>query len=140
MSRILSLAASAILVSTPLAAAASDEEPLTPFSSPHIPADDLTAYRALVEALPGIECEINWIAQQRDCDDTKSHSTWTFTLPGHPAHPAYSRARVVFFDRSVAIQRAGHYSGDEVEFQKWLAEFEQLDQRQMDDLGSPPGQ
>jgi hypothetical protein len=47
---------------------------------------------------------------------------------------------VVVLDRSVFMERVGHYAGDKLEFQKWLAEFEPLDQRQMDEFTGPSSQ
>jgi len=133
MSPFANLAVIAILAGAPLTAAVGDTEPLTPFPDARITAEDLETYRAGIEALPGIECADIW-AHQRKCDDPKTRSMWIFTLAGHPAHPAFSRARLYYENGQLGITRALHFAGDESEFQKWAAEFKVLDQRQVDEF------
>jgi hypothetical protein len=60
---------------------------------------------------------------------------WTFTLPGHPAHPAVSRGVMLVQQTDqgsrVGIDRSGHYAGDGAAFEAWMKEFHVVDQKQV---------
>jgi hypothetical protein len=51
-------------------------------------------------------------------DDAATRMTWTFTTPGHPAHPAWITRQPVEDLGQVKIRQIGFYAGDEAEFTK----------------------
>jgi hypothetical protein len=51
-------------------------------------------------------------------DDALTKMSWAFTLPGHPAHPAWITRQPVQDLGQVKIRQIGFYAGDEAEFTK----------------------
>jgi hypothetical protein len=95
--------------------------------------EQLESYKSEIEAMPDIQCRDIW-AHQRQCSSNAQFTLWTFTLPGHPAHPAVSRGVMVVGQTSsgtvVGIDRSGHYAGDGAAFEAWMKEFRVVDQKQ----------
>jgi hypothetical protein len=104
------------------------------FPTAKITTQQLDSYKSEVEAVPDIQCREIW-AHQRQCSSAAQNTIWTFTLPGHPAHPAVSRGVMVVQQTSqgatIGIDRSGHYAGDAAAFEAWLKEFHALDQKQV---------
>lgn len=71
-------------------------------------------------------------------EDRGSYSSWAFTSPGHPAHPAWVTRQVVQGERGASIRQIGYFAGDETEFKKLFKTIlavtrraqEQLEKRQ----------
>jgi hypothetical protein len=55
--------------------------------------------------------------------------TYTFTKPGHPAHPAWITRLVVAAGEKVTVSQHGYYAGSEVEFEKFSDSFKALNER-----------
>jgi hypothetical protein len=134
------IAALLVLVGTSSATAADQTvDVAAPFPDARITVEQLKAYQATVEAQTGVACEDIW-AQQRACDNKETRTIWIFTLQGHAAHPAFSRADLITPPLSIGIARFSHYAGDESAFQKWVAEFRVLDERQVQQFKQMLGQ
>jgi hypothetical protein len=56
-------------------------------------------------------------------NDPKSLMSWAFTLPGHPAHPAWVTRQPVIDGNNVKIRQIGFYAGDEQAFRKLFATY-----------------
>jgi uncharacterized membrane protein len=99
-----------------------------------ITAQQLDSYKVAVEAIPDIRCRDIW-AHQRQCSSAAQTTIWTFTLPGHPAHPASSRGVMVFqktsHGNSVGISRYWHYVDDTAAFEAWVKDFQAVDEKQL---------
>jgi len=62
-------------------------------------------------------------------NDAKSLMSWAFTLPGHPAHPAWVTRQPVTDGDNVKIRQIGFYAGDEQAFRKLFATYVALTAR-----------
>jgi hypothetical protein len=123
------------LLAATLASAWAQQSAAVPDELPEkITAQQLDSYKAAVEAIPDIQCRDIW-AHQRQCSSTAQTTIWTFTLPGHPAHPASSRGVMVFQQTShgntVGINRYWHYLDDTAAFETWVKEFRAVDEKQL---------
>jgi hypothetical protein len=58
-----------------------------------------------------------------------TYVTYTFTKPGHPAHPAWITRLVVAAGDKVTVSQLGFYAGSEVEYQKLFDSFNVLNER-----------
>jgi hypothetical protein len=64
--------------------------------------------------------------------------TYTFTKPGHPAHPAWITRLVVAAGEKVTVSQHGYYAGSEVEFEKFSDSFKALNERLKNSLVPAP--
>lgn len=62
-------------------------------------------------------------------EDKNNLTIYFFTLPNHPAHPFYFKARIVENNGSVEAITTGEGYGDKVETDKWLVEINQIVKR-----------
>jgi len=104
------------------------------FPTVQVTADQMDKYRAEVEAIPDIHCHDIW-AHQRECSSKARFTIWTFTLSGHPAHPAVSRGIMLVQQTGPGllqgIERSGHYAGDRAAFEVWMQELRIRDQQEV---------
>lgn len=66
-------------------------------------------------------------------NDAKSLMSWAFTLPGHPAHPAWVTRQPVTDGNNVKIRQIGFYAGDEQAFRKLFATYVALTARMQEE-------
>jgi hypothetical protein len=64
--------------------------------------------------------------------------TYTFTKPGHPAHPAWITRLVVAAGEKVTVSQHGYYAGSDVEFEKFSDSFKALNERLKNSLAPAP--
>jgi hypothetical protein len=64
--------------------------------------------------------------------------TYTFTKPGHPAHPAWITRLVVAAGEKVTVSQHGYYAGSEIEFEKFSDSFKALNERLKNSLAPAP--
>jgi hypothetical protein len=64
--------------------------------------------------------------------------TYTFTKPGHPAHPAWITRLVVAAADKVTISQLGFYAGSESEYEKLFDSFNALNERLKNSLTAKP--
>ena len=95
-------------------------------SATKITVEQLQAYTAQVEAMPNIQCR-DIAANQRQCTSDSLMTIWTFTRPGHPAHPAVTSGVLKVSPPYVGIDRSGAYAGDERAFTNWMKEWLAVD-------------
>jgi hypothetical protein len=62
--------------------------------------------------------------------------TYTFTKPGHPAHPAWITRLVVAAADKVTVSQHGYYAGSEIEFEKFSDSFKALNERLKNSLST----
>jgi hypothetical protein len=55
--------------------------------------------------------------------------TYTFTKPGHPAHPAWITRLVVAAGEKVTVSQHGYFAGSEFEFEKFSDSYKVLNER-----------
>jgi len=123
-----------LLATTAIALAQPARAPPKRFPTEKITPQQLETYKSEIQAIPGIEChEIS--AHERQCTSNTQFTIWIFTLPGHPAHPAVTRAVMLLQQNAqgsrVGINRSGYYAGDSAAFDTWMKEFSALDQKQV---------
>lgn len=123
-----------LLATTAVALAQQAQPPPKRFPTEKITAEQLETYKSEIQAIPGIECREIW-AHQRQCTSNAQFTIWIFTVPGHPAHPAVTRAVMLLQQNEqgsrVGINRSGYYAGDSAAFDTWMKEFRVLDEKQV---------
>ena len=58
--------------------------------------------------------------------DEASRASLAFTLPGHPAHPAWVTRYVAVDDGGIYMNVVGYYAGDEAEFVKLYDQYKEM--------------
>ena len=67
--------------------------------------------------------------------DKARDTIWTFTVPGHPAHPSVVCRRPVQDGAELRLQMDVRCNAAETECQKLVAAFQELNQRMLRDMG-----
>jgi hypothetical protein len=104
------------------------------FPTEKITPQELQTYASEIERIPDIQCRDIW-AHQRSCSSSSLFTIWTFTEPGHPAHPAVSRGVMVMktsdAGSTLGIERSGYYAGEYAAFDHWMKDFAAVDTKQV---------
>jgi hypothetical protein len=120
-----------LLATSGIVLAQQSTPPPARFPTAKITTEQLLTYKSEIEAMPGIQCR-DILAHQRQCSSNGQFTVWTFTLAGHPAHPAVSRGVMLVRQTSsgstIGIDRSGHYAGDSAAFETWMNDFQLVDQ------------
>ena len=61
--------------------------------------------------------------------DDVSRMSFAFTLPGHPAHPAWITRQVVEENGSIDLRQIGYFAGEEEPFAELFSQYQELTQR-----------
>ena len=67
--------------------------------------------------------------------DKAKDTIWTFTVPGHPAHPSVVCRRPVQDGAELQLQMDVRCNAAETECQKLVTAFQELNQRMLRDMG-----
>ena len=67
-------------------------------------------------------------------EDAKSRTSYAFTQPGHPAHPAWVARRVVQSSTAINIDQVGYFAGDEPAFEGLFRAYLDLNDRIRQDI------
>ena len=59
-------------------------------------------------------------------EDASSSTFYAFTLPEHPAHPAWITRKLVASDGDVAMEQIGFYAGEEEPFSELFQDYAEL--------------
>ena len=51
---------------------------------------------------------------------------FAFTVPGHPAHPAWITRKVTEYDGNIGVSQIGYFAGDEEPFAELFGEYQKL--------------
>ena len=96
-----------------------------PQEVPHALFDRLTK----TEKLPEISRDKSYVA----VDDPATGTVWTFTVPGHAAHPSVvCRRPIQAADKSMSLEMNVLCNAPEAECQKLLRAFQELNRRMID--------
>jgi hypothetical protein len=66
-------------------------------------------------------------------NDPQGLMSWVFTLPGHPAHPAWVTRQPVTDGNNLKIRQIGFYAGNEQAFRKLFATYVAMTARMQED-------
>ena len=66
--------------------------------------------------------------------DNAAATSYAFTKPGHPAHPAWVARKIVQERNDFFVEQVGFYAGPEAPFATLFAQYQALNQRMVDDL------
>jgi len=67
-------------------------------------------------------------------EDASSSTYYAFTLPGHPAHPAWITRKLVERDGDVAMDQIGYFAGEEEPFSELFQDYAELTYQIRSDL------
>jgi hypothetical protein len=63
-----------------------------------------------------------------------TQTMYSFTKPGHPAHPAWITRQVVQQGTSIQVQQIGFFAGEEAPFAQLYQQFQKLNDRMREDI------
>jgi hypothetical protein len=67
-------------------------------------------------------------------NDAARGTVWTFTVPGHPAHPSAVCRRLVPDGKEMRLQMNVQCNADEAECRKLVDAFQELNRRMIEDM------
>jgi hypothetical protein len=67
-------------------------------------------------------------------EDASSSTHYAFTLPEHPAHPAWVTRKLVERDGDVSVELVGYFAGDEEPFSELFQDYAELTYQVQSDL------
>ena len=67
-------------------------------------------------------------------EDASASTFYAFTLPGHPAHPAWITRKLVEGDGDVSMEQIGYFAGDEEPFSELFQDYAELTYQIRSDL------
>lgn len=70
-------------------------------------------------------------------EDTSSSTFYAFTLPEHPAHPAWITRKLVDRDGEVSMEQIGYFAGEEEPFSELFQDYAELTYQYKSDLERP---
>jgi hypothetical protein len=66
--------------------------------------------------------------------DNTAVASYAFTLPGHPAHPAWVARRVTGFGAEPKLDTIGYFAGEEAPFAELFRQYQVLNQKMIEDM------
>jgi hypothetical protein len=72
--------------------------------------------------------------------NAQTQVVYTFTKPGHPAHPAWISRLIVSVDKKLALSLVGFYAGSDTEYQKLFDQTMRTSQQLRDALAASAAQ
>jgi hypothetical protein len=70
--------------------------------------------------------------------DDVTVTSYAFTQPGHPAHPAWVTRRIVKAGDQLNVNQIGYFAGQEAPFAQLYRQYEQLNQRMIEEMKRQP--
>ncbi len=70
-------------------------------------------------------------------EDASSSTNYAFTLPEHPAHPAWITRKLVEEDGDVSMQQIGYFAGEEEPFSELFQDYSELAYQIKSELEKP---
>lgn len=122
-----------LLIAAQIGAVACAQE-FQPYSSPRITAEQWLRYLALVKAKP--ETTEQALPEQLLLvfTDHATHTQYTFTTPGHPAHPACITRQVVDEGGELRVRQVGYFAGSEERFAELFDDYVRRNAKVRDDV------
>ncbi len=108
-----------------------------PYKDSQISPDQWQAYYASVETEFGDTREELSAAMLVLFEDTSTSTFYAFTLPEHPAHPAWITRKLVEIDGDVSMQQIGYFAGEEEPFSELFQDYAELTYQIQSDLEKP---
>ena len=71
--------------------------------------------------------------------DTTTATSYAFTQPGHPAHPTWVTRRIVKVGEQLNVDQVGYFAGQEAPFAQLFKQYQQLNQRMIEEMKRQPG-
>jgi hypothetical protein len=65
-------------------------------------------------------------------DDKATATTYAFTKPGHPAHPAWVTRRIVQEGSKMYVDQIGYFAGQEAPFAILFQQYQETNKRMID--------
>lgn len=107
-----------------------------PFPSPKITTEQWLGYFMQVKAKAGTTQEVSPEEQLVVITDHATHTQYSFTALGHPAHPAWITRQVVEENGQIQVRQIGYFAGSEAHFAALFDAYLKLNQ-QMQSPGRP---
>jgi hypothetical protein len=68
--------------------------------------------------------------------NAQTQVVYTFTKPGHPAHPAWISRLIVSVDKKLALSVVGYYAGSQTEYQRLFDQYMRTSEQLRDALAA----
>lgn len=70
-------------------------------------------------------------------EDAAASTFYAFTLPEHPAHPAWITRKLVAIDGDVSMEQIGYYAGEEEPFSELFQDYAEFTYQIKSDIEKP---
>lgn len=130
--------AAALLLAAPWCLA----QEFKPFAQPQVSVAQWQAYLDEVKGRHAATAEHHAAQQLVIYHDREGRTSYTFTLPGHPAHPAWITRRLQHSLEGMAVRHVGFYAGALEPFGAWFESLVKVSEEARRQLqpSLPPGQ
>jgi hypothetical protein len=105
------------------------EIPFKPFADAPITLEQWTTYHAQVRDA------LRSSVQERAAEmsvmyfDESTRTQYIFTLPNHPAHPAWIARRLVTRSGATTIEQVGYFAGSQEQFAAWFEAYQRSNEQ-----------
>ena len=96
---------------------------ITPFEEANISESEFAQYHAIVSRELASTHRAYTEHFLEVYSDESTRASIAFTLPGHPAHPAWVTRHVLMDEDSISMNVVGYYAGDKGEFEKLFNQY-----------------
>jgi len=108
--------------------------PALPFADGPTSAAELLAYQSKIAVRRDVRCH-DLSELELICESRSQGPDWTFTRPGHAAHPAVSASIWVWYQtphgQAIRIDRAGQFGGSKEAFEAWEEHLAVVDKQKL---------
>jgi hypothetical protein len=118
-----------ILAISLLAAIGASAQEFSPYPDSKITVAQWQTYLDLVREKLGASKRTLAAQHLETYTDQATRTVYTFTQPGHPAHPAWITLRIVENNKNSSMEQAGFFAGDEPSFATMFTEYQQWNER-----------
>ena len=102
---------------------------LMPYPEADITEAQWTTYNQSVKNNYGETEKISHEQKLVTYSDNINRISFAFTLPGHPAHPAWIARQVVQNDEGISMDQIGYFAGEEAPFARLFGQYKQLNKQ-----------
>lgn len=127
-----------LLAAALLAPSLAQAQAFRPYPAPKITEEQWLAYYLEVKSKPGTTQEVSPGQQLVVITDHATHTQYSFTALGHPAHPAWIARQVIEKDGRIEVQQTGYFAGSEAHFAELFDAYLALNRRMQSPLRPQP--
>ena len=107
-----------------------------PYPAARITPEQWTAYHAQVRTEHAASAQELREHKLVTYNDRATVTSYAFTQPGHPAHPAWITRRIVLGEKPT-VDQIGYFAGDEAPFAELFRQYQETNKRMIEEMRKP---